>query len=177
MIHPQSFNDFTVQLLTRDLALKHANDISRMLNLIPFVDYKPEDVLKESKGERQFYGKWEHSLIVFDDDKPIAVIIAYERKKEGNEQYPENTIYINELTVDENHQRNGIATNLLKSFFAYNNQLGFKYLNGNINYSIQTSSSDKNQHVIDLYKSFGFIQRTTKEYENRTDIVMGLKIN
>ncbi|HVF69189.1 MAG TPA: GNAT family N-acetyltransferase [Xanthomonadales bacterium] len=169
------FDSYLLKPLSKDLAIKYVKQLNSLLNQIPFVTYTTEDVLAESKVGREFYGKWEHSLIVFDGNKPVAVIIAYERKSEENEQYPANTIYINELAVDEHYQRKGIAKNLLKSFFEYNDRLGFIFLDGSLNYTVQTSFSDKNQYVIDLYKSFGFAQRATKQYEDRTDVVMGLK--
>ncbi len=120
------------------------------------------------------YNKWDHSLIIIDGDEPVAFIMGYERTAEGNDQYPANTLYISELAVAADKQQQGIGSSLLRAFFEHNNQVGFRTLAGELNYSIQTNSADWNEHVIALYKSFGFTQRSTKPYPNRTDVVLGV---
>lgn len=166
-------DNFAVYQLDRKLAKKYSHEIAKMVDQIPLVDYTPEKILAESKEDRIYYGKWEHSLVVFDKTKPIAVIIAYERKSENNTQYPDNTIYIGELAVDQQYQKRGIGKKLLELFFKYNLEIGLLHLDGKINFSLQTNSANWNHHVQDLYKSFGFTQRATKQYDNRTDIVLG----
>ena len=103
--------------LTRDLAEKHLSRLTELANLIPGVKYTPEDILAEQKGGRQMLGKWSHSLVVFVDDKPVAFIMGYERAGEGNEQYPENTIYLSELAVAKEYQDKGLGRDLISSFF------------------------------------------------------------
>ncbi len=119
--------------------------------------------------------KWQHSLMVLDDGKPVAFIMGYERQGEGTEQYPSNTLYISELAVAQTHQRQGIATSLLRQFLEHNNKLGFQSLDGDLNYSLQTNSAKWNNHVVELYKSFGFKQRAFKNYDNRVDVVLGVQ--
>jgi ribosomal protein S18 acetylase RimI-like enzyme len=166
--------NFTTEVLTRELAEHYVVELTELANQIPEVSYSSEDILAEQKGERLMYGKWVHSLVVLDGGRPVAFVMGYERAKEGNDQYPDNTLYISELAVDKTHQRQGMAKGLLKAFFERNSSLGLQELDGNLNYSVQTNSADWNNHVTDLYKSFGFKQRAFKTYPNRTDIVLGV---
>lgn len=165
---------YSTRDLTLELAVEYAEELAELASLIPQVTYTPEDILAEQKGERRMGAKWAHGLIRFDDNRPVAFIMGYERTAEGNPQYPENTLYISELAVAETHQGLGMARDLLHSFFEKNNTLGFLELNGTLNYSIQTNSADWNKHVIDLYKSFGFTERALKNYPDRTDVVLGV---
>ncbi|MFA5051991.1 MAG: GNAT family N-acetyltransferase [Patescibacteria group bacterium] len=166
---------YDVYKLNKKTAIAHAKTIARLADSIPLVNYTEKKILAESKLSRIFHGKWEHSLVVFDQDKPIAVIIGYEREKENNDQYPQNSIYISELAVDENYQRQGLARELVKMFLDFNKS--FLHIDGDLQFSIQTNSADWNQHVINLYKSFGFKQIAAKKYDNRTDVVLKLKPN
>lgn len=161
---------YDVCRLDEKTASTHAKSIARLANLIPLVDYSEFNILAESKEGRIFHGKWDHSLIVFDQDRPIAVIVGYERDKEDNYQYPENSIHVGLLAVDENYRRQGIAHELVGQFLDCNKSL--LHLKGKPIYSIQTNSADWNQHVIDLYRSFGFRQIATKNYDNRIDVVL-----
>jgi ribosomal protein S18 acetylase RimI-like enzyme len=171
----KTLGDYSVYLLDEKTASVHANTLASLADSIPMVNYTKEDILAESKPGREYLGKWEHSLIVFDQDKPIAIIIGYERVKENNVEYSENSIYISELAVDQNYQRQRLAKRLIECFLDFNKS--FLHLDGNLLFSIQTNSADWNQHVVNLYKSFGFEQVATKQYDNRTDVVLNLKPN
>jgi len=166
---------YAIYQLDKETMSAHVDTIAILADQIPMVSYTKEDMLAESKPGREFHGKWEHSLVVFDQDKPIAIIIGYEREKEDNNQYPENSIYISELAVDKNYLRQGIAKKLLKLFLDFNTSL--LCLDGKLSFSVQTNSADWNRHVIELYKSFGFKQTAQKQYDNRTDVVLILKTN
>ena len=170
-------NGLSVVALEKDLAQKYAPALAEIVDQIqiPLIDhYSAREVLAESKGERKFYGKWEHSLVVFDQQTPIAIITGYEREAEKNEQYPENTLYINELAVRRDYQRRGIGRRLIRIFLDYNAEKGFIYLEGDLNFTIQTNSAQWNEYVQNLYKSFGFEQRATKQYEDGADhLVLG----
>lgn len=172
---PELINGYQVSALTRDFAHQHAEELAQLASQIPQVEYTPADIIAESKdeGKRVFHGKWEHSFVLMDAGKPIGLVIGYERDGEGNDQYPQNTIYVSELAVHPDYQKQGIARKLLDTFFAHNIQTGMLHLSGELNFSIQTNSADWNQHVIKLYQSFGFVKRSTKTYDNRVDIVMG----
>ena len=169
------FGEYDVCRLNKEAASVHAKTIARLADSIPLVDYTEKEILAESKSSRIYHGKWEHSLIVLDNNKPIAIIIGYERDKEDNDQYPENSIYISELAVDDDYRRQGLARELIKMFLSFNKS--FLYLDGKLTFSIQTNSAGWNQHVVNLYKSFGFEQVATKQYDNRTDVVLKLKPN
>lgn len=116
------------------------------------------------------------AFVIVDKEKPIAIMIGYEREAENNDQYPQNTIYISELAVDEKYQRQGLAKQLLKAFLDEGEERGLLHLQGEVSSSVQTNSADWNNHVINLYKSFGFVNRATKTYDNRTDVVLGLEL-
>ncbi len=164
--------DYPVYIFDKGTAEKYAKTIARLADQIPLVNYSKKEILAESKGERIFHGKWEHSLVVFDGDMPIAVIIGYEREGEDNNQYPENSLYISELAVDENYQKQGIARALLRKFLERNKK--FLHLDGRMIYSVQTNFADWNNHVRKLYESFGFRQIATKKYDNHKDVVLRL---
>jgi GNAT superfamily N-acetyltransferase len=167
-------HEYDVKPLTHALVFRHLSELTALANLIPEVEISPEEILADRKDDRELLGKWDHSLGVFDGDQPIAFVVGYERRGEGNAQYPSDTLYVNELSVSQDHQRQGIAKALLSHFFDYNTREGFKHLDGPFNYSIQTNSADWNHHVVALYESFGFRTRATKAYDNRTDVVMGM---
>lgn len=173
MEYIQKIGDYDVYVLNKEVATTYIDEIMNLVNLIPMVSYSKEDILADSKIERDFLGKWEHSLIVLHNNKPIAIIIGYERKKENNDQYPTNTLYISELAVDEMYQGKGLAKQLIQCFLDINQS--FLYLTGDISISVQTNAADWNAKVISLYKSFGFQQISTKQYDNRLDVVLQLK--
>ena len=166
--------EYKVYQLTYEVLLLHIETITSLVNLIPKVKYTKSDILADSKLDRKFTGKWEHSLVVFDKNKPIAIIIGYERKREDNAQYPENSIYISELVVAKNYQQQGIAKNILKKFLTSNKS--FIHLSRNVVFSVQTNSAKWNQRVIDLYKSTGFKTVSEKKYSNRKDVILNLQL-
>jgi ribosomal protein S18 acetylase RimI-like enzyme len=168
---------YTAAQITRELAKEYAADFALLASQIPQVEYTGEDILAEQKGNRFLLNKWQHSLVIVDNYKPIAFVMSYERLAEGNAQYPDDTLYISELSVVKTHQHKGIAYSLLKQFFEMNNSVGFQSLTGELNYSVQTNSAEWNKHVINLYEAFGFKQRATKEYPNRTDVVLGVGLD
>lgn len=166
---------YSVGVLTKELAVKYQEEIFTMISQIPQVTYTKDEILAEVKGERILYGKWEHSLVVLDKDRLVAVIIGYERATEKNEQYPENTLYISELATAPVYQQQGIGRKLLEIFLQYNRQIGLKYLNGKAHFSVQTNAADWNEYVQKLYTSVGFRLRASKHYDNRIDNVYGLR--
>jgi ribosomal protein S18 acetylase RimI-like enzyme len=158
--------------LTHNFAQAHVNELVELANTIPLITHTPEEIMAESKGERQLYDKWLHGLVVVKGGETVGFVGAYERANEDNEQYPENTLYISELAISEAHRRQGIATALMNLFFHKNDALGLQTLSGNLNYSVQTNSAGWNQPVIDFYNSLGFNERATKKYEDRTDLIL-----
>jgi len=171
------FNGYKLRILDKKICEQYAKELAKLADQIPQVRYTEKEILAESKKDRIFLGKWEHSLVLFDGNKPIALIIGYERKSENNEQYPENTLYISELAVAEDYQNKGIGRKILLEFLKRNKRIGFKYLKGKLNFSVQTNSAEWNKYVQDLYKSLGFAVRSQKDYSDRIDIILGYKPN
>ncbi len=165
--------EYDVCILDKETAHSHATAIKDLINHIPNATYTETDFLAGEKDGVVKHAKWKHSLIVFDSGVPIAVLLAYEREAEGNEQYPVNTIYINQLAVLKNYQRQGIGRKLLLHFISLHSS--FYELSGNPTVSVQTNSRKSNQHVQNFYKSLGFKKRAEKEYPDRVDIVYGLE--
>ena len=161
---------YRVYQLDKQIASRYIKFILRLVNYIPMKEYTREEILSESQTDRTFYGKWAHSLITFDDNKPIAIIIAYEREAENHPCYRQNSIYISELAVDKNHRRQGIAREMLTIFFQQSTR--FIHLKGKPTYTIQTNSAAWNEPVQRLYESFGYKTIGVKEYSNRTDLIM-----
>ncbi len=168
------FSGIIVSLLDKETAQKNIKRLVDLFRQIPCVDYYEEDVIAESKGMRFFHAKWKHSLVAFENNEPIAVLVAYEREPEESSPYSIATLYISELSVITTRQRQGIAGKLLDTAISYNNSVGFLVLSGNFNYSLQTNSAEFNKHVVNLYASKGFNVIGYKEYNNRKDVIMRL---
>jgi ribosomal protein S18 acetylase RimI-like enzyme len=168
---------FSIYKLTYELAQKYVADICTALDLIPEVDrHNPEQILASKKGDRVLYSKWQHSLIALTEQGEFAgVVIGYERKSEGNEQYPENCIYLNDLAVAANYQKKGLGKFIVQSWLDFNTKTGFLDLDGQLRFCVQTNSSDWNVHVQRLYESFGFTKISSKLYGNREDNVYVLQ--
>ena len=172
------FEKFQIYSLIKDLAEKYVDDIIAALNLIPEIDkHNINDVLSEKKGERILHAKWKHSLIVLTaDGEFVGVIIGYEREKEDNNQYPENSIYLNDLAVNGKFQKRGVGKFLTMVWLDWNKKIGFIELTGKLRFSVQTNKQDWNSHVQKLYEAVGFKKIAEKNYNNRTDNVYSLNI-
>ncbi|MFZ2188153.1 MAG: GNAT family N-acetyltransferase [Candidatus Moraniibacteriota bacterium] len=164
-----TINHFTVVRLDKDFAKKHIDILITLASQIPLVSYDAENILADSKKGRKFIGKWIHSLAVMDGDKAIACIFAYERKAELSGYYSRNFLYISELAVDKQYQGQGIAKKLVTIFLEKNKT--FKFLDGKIQYAVQTNEAPWNHNVHKLYLSLGFKQTGEKAYDNRTDMI------
>src|SRR5690606_18131351 len=115
--------------------------------------------------------KWEHGLIALADNDFAGLIVGYEREAESNNQYPENSIYVSDFAVDSKYQKKGLGKFLVETWLSYNQDKGFLELDGKLRFSLQTNSADWNNHVQNLYESYGFRKIATKQYDNRTDNV------
>ena len=169
-----NIDDYKVTVLTKDVAQEHINEITQLLSQIPLVKITSSEILSDNT-KRVLHGKWEHSLVVLDKQKIIAIVMAYERESEDNQQYPVNTIYISELAVDAGYQHQGIAKRLLALFLKHSYRIGFQHLTGKINFTVQTNTADWNKHVQNLYIGLGFEKRSEKVYDNRADTIYGLE--
>lgn len=168
-----TFKNFQIYQLTKELAEKYAADIIEALDQIPEVDkHSKEQLLSDTKGERLLYSKWQHSIIALsEEDKFAGVVIGYERKNEANEQYPVNSIYLNDFAVAKDFQKQGLGKILVEIWLTYNSELGFIDLSGPLFFSVQTNSAEWNRHVQRLYEGYGFQKISRKKYENREDNV------
>lgn len=171
----ENYKNFSLYSLDKETAEKYQNEILEMLNLIPKANYKFSDIVAEKKGERNFFEKWNHSLIVFDRIKniPVGILIGYEREKESNCLYKENCFYINEIAINPNYQGYGIGKYLMEYFIK--SKKDFLSLSGDLIFKIQTEDSFENKKVIDFYKSLGFKEIGKKEYPSKFDLVLELK--
>ena len=75
-----TIHSYDVYQLDCALAKKHAKEFAMLADMIPLVSYTERDIVAESKPWRPFWGKWEHSLAVFDGRAPIALVMCYERE-------------------------------------------------------------------------------------------------
>jgi ribosomal protein S18 acetylase RimI-like enzyme len=164
-------NNYPVFILTKELAKKYQKQITEIWNLIPLSNHSIDDILLESKGTRINWGKWQHSLIVIDqeEEKVIAFIVGFEREAEDNDQYPQDSLHLKTISVSKDYQKQGIGRKLTQVWLDFNKVQGFKHLDGNFSFSVQTNGADWNKHVQDFYTSFCFKQTGTKEYKDKTD--------
>ncbi|PIZ95500.1 MAG: hypothetical protein COX80_04370 [Candidatus Magasanikbacteria bacterium CG_4_10_14_0_2_um_filter_33_14] len=162
-------NNFSVYFLDEETAQKYSAEISALADEIPMNEKGHFNIMAKEKDGRILHEKFKHSLIVFDKEKIIAGLISYEREPEQNENYKENLLYINMLSVHPDYRKQGLARNLFKIFFENNKK--FFYLKGKVKYAMQTNMDDWNKHVQDFYKSLGFKQVGTKDYDDHTDMV------
>lgn len=170
------FKEFTIFKLTKELAEKYIDSIINVLDSIPQVDkHNSEQVLADQKEDRIYHKKWEHSLLALDQNNEFAgIIMGYEREKENNEQYPQNTIYLSELAVNRTFQNQGLGKFLIQTWLEYNKKLGFLELEGSLRFAVQTNKDKWNKHVQKLYEFFGFTKISEKSYGNRIDNVYAL---
>ncbi len=161
--------------LTREFAEIEADRLAELAALIPGVDYTTDDILAESKSDgRVLAGKWDHSFVLCDNDRPVGLVMGYERAAEENDQYPKPTLYMSELAVDPEYRGGGCATVLVRAFLARAlNDGALKHLdNAELAYSLQTNEAEWNESVRRLYERFGFIVSGRKQYPNRADVIM-----
>ena len=164
--------NFELRQLTKELVEHYQVDICKALDQIPLVDpHTLDDLLMKKKGDRILYKKWDHSFILLDGDKFVGIVVGYERDAEDNEQYPFNSIYMNDLAVSSDYQKKGLGRFLVGEWLKMNTEIGFLELGGDLQFSVQTNSAEFNLHVQKLYESFGFRKIAEKQYDNRTDNV------
>lgn len=156
--------------LTKKICIEKGEKILELLKTIPNSNYKLEDLFLEKKGERILYGKWEHSLVVLDDENVVGVLIGYEREKESEGVYIDNCFYVNEIAVSKKYKGQEIGKSLLEMFIQ--NVKKYNYLDGELKIRIQTTNSEDNKKVIELYKKVGFKERGIKKYPLKEDIIL-----
>lgn len=156
--------------LTKKICIEKGEKILELLKTIPNSNYKLEDLFLEKKGERILYGKWEHSLVVLDDENVVGVLIGYEREKESEGVYIDNCFYVNEIAVSKKYKGQEIGKSLLEMFIQKVKK--YNYLDGELKIRIQTTNSEDNKKVIELYKKVGFKEKGIKKYPLKEDIIL-----
>lgn len=165
--------NYKVRILSKELCKEKIEEILMLLRTIPNSNYREEDIIGETKGNRILYGKWEHSLILLKENEVVGILIGYERAKESEGLYLENCYYINEIAVSKKYKGQGLGKWLLEMFIERAKE--FKYLDGEIKIRIQTTNSIENEKVINLYESVGFKKVGIKKYPQKEDIVMEIE--
>jgi ribosomal protein S18 acetylase RimI-like enzyme len=163
--------------LTKDLALKHQEEILNLWDLIPGRKHSLQEITADTTNSgREMIGKWDHSLIAFDENQVVGFLFAQERKAENNDYYPHNCFYLKSMAVDQNQQGKGVGSKLIKNFLE-NCHKGYKYLSGPVIIKTQTNSANWNQAVINFYQKNGFEVVGSKEYADKKDVVLRCKLN
>lgn len=162
-----------IECLTRELATEFADVLVNLANLIPNVSYSADEILAESKAERCYLGKWNHSLVCLYDGQPVGLLIAYERTAEPGTDYKINSIYLNIMAVNTAYQNKGIGSALLDFLVAQVSAKPFLFLPGKPTIiSTQTNSASFNTQVLNWYIKRGFKVVGTKSYDNRNDYIL-----
>lgn len=167
-----SYKDCTIYKIDPQLVDTYAKEICESLDQIPLVaQHTKEQLLATKKADKSLHHKFDHSLIALSKGRYVGVILGYEREAEGNSQYPRNSIYLSDLAVSSDFQKEGLGKFLVKSWLEYNKKVGFLKLDGRLSFSVQTNSAEWNKHVQGLYTAFGFKKIAEKKYDNRVDFV------
>lgn len=173
----EHIHNFPVVALTKNQAKKYQQQITDIWNLIPLSQHSIDDILQENNEGKEYYGKWEHSLLVLNEslDEVVAFIVGYERPAESNTEYPKTNIHLKSLSVAKQYQRQGIGKQLVQLWLDSNKKIGYKHLDDILMFTVQTNGADFNKHVQKFYESFGFEKTAEKVYPNKTDFIYYLK--
>lgn len=171
----EKYKGIEIFTLDKETGNKYSKEIAELLNQIPLTNHTTEDIMLEEKEGRIFYGKWEHSMIAFLENKPVGVLLGYERRKEKNTIYPENSFYINEIAVSKTVKGKALGKHLIELFIRRAEK--FLYLDGKVAIKIQTADLKENIKVIELYEKIGFRKIGIKNYPLKNDLVMKLDKN
>lgn len=168
--------ELQVVQLSHELAKRSIAALCEMANLIPQVHYTEADLLADGRTDRQYFGKWQHSLLALLDSQPAGILIAYERLAENRPGYMLPSVYINILAVLPRLQKSGIGSRLLADFLAQERTTGFVCLEGSKQLaSVQTNEAPFNQHVLNCYRKAGFEPAGNAIYDNRTDVILNYR--
>lgn len=168
-------NTISIVPLTEKFAISHEAHLNLLRSLIPDVTPHPENLLKLSDANRVYHAKWRHSFVALDGDKPVGILIAYERNIDKH--YPNPTLYIAEIAIEESYRNHKIGSELIQKVIYQAKQHEFYELLGIKTLSVQTNNEEKNRNVQAFYEKFGFVQIGMKSYDNRTDRIYSLKID
>lgn len=108
-------------------------------------------------------------------DEVVAFIVGYERAAENNQEYPKTNIHLKSISVAKQYQNQGIGKQLVQIWLDFNRGVGYKHLDAELEFSVQTNGADFNKHVQWFYESFGFRKTAEKVYPNKTDFIYYLE--
>src|ERR1051325_11045727 len=94
--------------LDKRSALRHADALVKIHNLIPFVRWTKEELLSDRWGDRVFRFKWMLSILATrESDEPIGFLVSYLRGPDANFGRP--SVYMHRMAIREYFQRRGIG--------------------------------------------------------------------
>lgn len=163
--------DVDISRLSKAEAEARAQDLAGLLSRIPKVPHSPEDVLQESKGDEIFVGKWDESLIAMSGDRVVGVLLTHVRRPRPP-TYPATCFYLAGIAVAADMERQGIGSAMIRTWLDNTARSPLMEAEQVERYAVQTNAAPFNAGVRKLYESFGFAVHTTKDYDNRTDVVM-----
>ncbi|NQU95900.1 MAG: GNAT family N-acetyltransferase, partial [Candidatus Omnitrophica bacterium] len=160
---------YDIQPLTKEFTQdpQYKDALHALVNTLPHPPENPEMMFADAweAGEndqaqdREFYAKWEHSLVVLDKSgQPIGMLVAYERPAGEREGLDNISLFIHALVVNPDHQNEGIGTKLMKTAAGHLQNTGFTELeqdyDGHPLMSLQAGT--QNFEVQRLYERLGF---------------------
>src|SRR4051812_29619581 len=87
-----------VSALDYDVAKKHATTLTSIHDLIPFVQWTPDDLLSDHIGTRVFHHKWKLSILLTrDPGEPVGFLVSYLRPPDSNFDYV--SIYMHRMAI------------------------------------------------------------------------------
>lgn len=168
---PPEVPGLSLVCLTRELAERHVEALVVMLNRIPLVDHTPDDVLREGKDGEAFIGRWAESVVAMAGDRPVGLLTTHVKPVQ-EPTYPVRSVYMSGLAVDADREGRGIARAMIARWLESTSRREFVQAHDVGCHSVQTNAAEFNARTQDLYRSFGFETKATKQYDNRTDVVM-----
>ena len=157
-----------VDKLSYSYCCDHSEEILRLINIIPYINWKIDDLLHQ---DNDFYkNKWNYSYVVKNESSNIiGVLISYFRM--SDEKHIFDSLYLHRFVIAPQYQNIGIGTEVVKYFI----QRSFEEIPWLLNISVQTNDTTENCHVINFYRNLGFKDMYNVFYENKTDVLLLLE--
>ena len=171
----REFDPSTPSIIPVDqaFATTHVDELLALARQIPEAPWTAEDIVGTRKADGRIeYAKWQHTFALMQGEAIAGFVMAYERAAESNANYPINSLYITGLAVRPESQRQGYARQLMRAILEPVLANGFSELSGPTIFTLQTNAADWNVPVRTFYESLGFRVVGSKQYDNRTDVVM-----
>ena len=155
-----------VSTLTRAVARSHAAELVRIHSLIPLVNWSEEDLLSDRIGEREFYHKWDLSLIVMRNPAdPVGFLVSYLRPADSN--LGSISVYMHRMAIIAVLQRRGIGRRIISEY------LRRVFESVPVDYvTLQTNDTPENIGLVEFYESLGFTKAKRVSYPEKVDWLM-----